>query len=318
MTSSTQIFSEAAGRRARRAPSQPRPSSTAASIRRWFSVWWFVLPALLFYLAATLVPAIRGAVEGFTDWDGLSSDIRWVGCGNFVAMYNDPVVVSAIAHTLIIVMSLTIIQNVFGLLLALGVNSRIKTARILSAIFFAPAIVTPIVVAFLWQYLYAPFGVLSSAIMSFGVESPDWLGDSNIALLSIIAVIIWQYSGYSMVIFLAGLQGIPPEVLEAAELDGAGPVRKLWSVQLPLLGPAVLVNVLLTIVHGLKLFDVVWVMTQGGPGTATQTLSTLIFQNAFAFNKVGYSNAIALVLTVIALPVAIIQFRVVGIKRSGR
>jgi raffinose/stachyose/melibiose transport system permease protein len=120
-----------------------------------------------------------------------------------------------------------------------------------------------------------------------------------------------------MVIFLAGLQGIPPEVLEAAELDGAGPVRKLWSIQLPLLGPAVLVNVLLTIVHGLKLFDVVWVMTQGGPGTATQTLSTLIFQNAFAFNKVGYSNAIALVLTIIALPVAIIQFRAVGIKRSG-
>ena len=121
-----------------------------------------------------------------------------------------------------------------------------------------------------------------------------------------------------MVIFLAGLQGIPPEVLEAAEIDGAGPVRKLWSVQLPLLAPAVLVNVLLTIVHGLKLFDVVWVMTQGGPGTATQTLSTLIFQNAFAFNKVGYSNAIALVLTIIALPVAIIQFRAVGVGRSGR
>ena len=289
-----------------------------ASIRHWFRVWWFVLPALVFYLAATLLPAVQGAAEGFTDWDGLSPEIRWVGFGNFVNMYNDPAVVAAIAHTLIIATSLTIVQNMFGLLLALGVNSRIKAARILSAIFFAPAIVTPIVVAFLWQYLYAPFGVLSSAVLSLGVESPDWLGDSDIALSSIIAVIIWQHSGYSMVIFLAGLQGIPPEVLEAAELDGAGPVRKLWSIQLPLLGPAVLVNVLLTIVHGLKLFDVVWVMTQGGPGTATQTLSTLIFQNAFAFNKVGYSNAIALVLTIIALPVAIIQFRAVGIKRSGR
>ena len=233
-------------------------------------------------------------------------------------MRNDPAVVDAVTHTLIIAASLTIVQNVFGLLLALGVNSHIKTARILSAIFFAPAIVTPIVVAFLWQYLYAPFGVLSSAFTSIGLELPDWLGNSDIALWSIIAVIVWQYSGYSMVIFLAGLQGIPPEVLEAAEIDGAGPVRKLWSVQLPLLAPAVLVNVLLTIVHGLKLFDVVWVMTQGGPGTATQTLSTLIFQNAFAFNKVGYSNAIALVLTIIALPVAIVQFRAVGVGRSGR
>ena len=292
--------------------------SPSLLLKRFFAVWWFVLPALVFYVAATLLPAIQGAAEAFTDWDGLSPTIRWVGFGNFAAMRNDPAVVDAVTHTLIIAASLTIVQNVFGLLLALGVNSHIKTARILSAIFFAPAIVTPIVVAFLWQYLYAPFGVLSSAFTSIGLESPDWLGNSDIALWSIIAVIVWQYSGYSMVIFLAGLQGIPPEVLEAAEIDGAGPVRKLWSVQLPLLAPAVLVNVLLTIVHGLKLFDVVWVMTQGGPGTATQTLSTLIFQNAFAFNKVGYSNAIALVLTIIALPVAIVQFRAVGVGRSGR
>ena len=260
-------------------------------------------------MVATLYPAISGAAQSLTEWDGFSPSRRFVGFDNFLAMFSDRAVVKALTNTLTIAITVTIVQNVLGLLLALGVNSRIKSRKILSAIFFAPAIVMPVVVAFLWQYLYAPFGVLSGIVESMGLESPDWLGDRNIALWSVIGVFIWQFAGYSMVIFLAGLQGIPPEVLEASEIDGANAIQKLFYVQLPLLGPALVVNVILTLIHGLKVFDLVWVMTQGGPGYATQTLSTLIFENAFAFNKVGYSNAIALVLTIIALPVAYLQFR---------
>lgn len=287
-------------------------------VKSFASIWWFVVPGLAFYIFATLVPAVRGGIQGFTDWDGFSPDMRFVGFANFVAMASDPAVIDAIIHTLTIAIAVTIIQNVVGLLLALGVNSKIRSRKILSTVFFAPAIVMPVVVAFLWQYLYAPHGTLSSVVAAFGLPPPDWLGDSTIALWSIIAVVIWQFAGYSMVIFLAGLQGIPSEVMEAAEIDGAGPVRKLVSIQLPLLGPALLVNVLLTLIHGLKMFDLIWVMTQGGPGTATQTLATLIFQNAFAFNRVGYSTAMALVLTIIALPVAIIQFRAVRPRRTAR
>jgi raffinose/stachyose/melibiose transport system permease protein len=295
----------------------PAPS-LGVRFSRFASVWWFILPGLAFYVFATLIPAVRGAGEAFTDWDGFSPAMNWVGWGNFVAMTKDPAVVAALVHTITIAVTLTIVQNVLGLLLALGINSRIRSRKLLSTIFFAPAVVMPIVVAYLWQYLYSPFGVLSDLFGMFGLRAPDWLGDQNIALWSVIVVIIWQFAGYSMVIFLAGLQGIPQEIIEASEIDGAGPVRKLFSIQLPLLGPAILVNVLLTLVHGLKLFDVVWVMTQGGPGVATQTLSTLIFQNAFAFNKVGYSTAIALVLTIIALPIAIVQFRAVRVRREAR
>ncbi len=290
------------------------PSSTR--LANFASVWWFVVPGLLFYLGMTILPAISGAGQAFTEWDGFSSTREFVGFDNFVAMASDRAVVQALVNTITIAFSVTVLQNVIGLLLALGVNSRIRSRKILSAIFFAPAIVMPVVVAFLWQYLYAPFGVLSSMVEAVGLVSPDWLGDRNIALWSVIGVFVWQFAGYSMVIFLAGLQGIAPEVLEAAEIDGAGALQKLWYVQLPLLGPALVVNVILTLIHGLKVFDLVWVMTQGGPGFATQTLSTLIFENAFAFNKVGYSNAIALVLTLIAAPVAYLHFRATT-RRAG-
>ena len=286
-----------------------------AGLREIASVWWFIVPGLVFYVAVTLIPAVSGAIQAFNRWDGFSTDIEFIGLDNFRAMLSDRAVVTGLANTLTIAFSVTLLQNVLGLLLALGVNSRIKTRKILSAVFFAPAIVMPVVVAFLWQYLYAPFGVLSSIVEAVGLASPDWLGDSNIALWSIIGVSIWQFAGYSMVIFLAGLQGIAPDILEAAEIDGTSPIQKLFLIQLPMLAPVLLVNIILSLIHGLKMFDLVWVMTQGGPGFATSTLSTLIFENAFAFNKVGYSNAIALVLTIITLPVAYLQFRATSPKR---
>ena len=163
-----------------------------------------------------------------------------------------------------------------------------------------------------------PNGAIFHALDAIGLGhlQPSWLGDYRVALWSVIIVIIWQFAGYSMVIFLAGLQAIPREIIEASELDGAGPLRKLFSIKLPLLGPALLVNIMLSLIAGLKQFDVVWVLTGGGPGTATQTISTLIFQNAFQFGEYGYSIALAVVLTLIALPVSLVQFRLAG--RVGR
>ncbi|MET0429259.1 MAG: sugar ABC transporter permease [Microvirga sp.] len=302
MTGSTQTVPRAA-------PSDGARAVPAGRVPRIDGIWWFVVPGLLLYACVTLYPAASGAVQAFTKWDGFSTDMTFIGLGNFRAMLADKAVLRAVLNTLTVAFSVTVLQNAFGLLLALGINSRIRTRKLLSATFFAPAIVMPVVVAFLWQYLYAPFGVLSSLVESFGASSPDWLGDKDVALWSIIAVFVWQFSGYSMIIFIAGLQNIPPEVREAADIDGASAFQKMVYVEIPLLGPALVVNVILSLIHGLKAFDLVWVMTQGGPGDATQTLSTLIFQNAFAFNRVGYSNAIALVLAIIALPIAYVQFR---------
>jgi raffinose/stachyose/melibiose transport system permease protein len=247
------------------------------------------------------VPSIRGVYYAFTDWDGLSPQLSFVGLENFAEVWRDPDARQAIGHTLLIAAAITVIQNGFGLLLALGVNSLIKSRNVLRVFLFAPAVVTPIVTAYLWRNLLGPQGAINSLLGAVGLGSwqHDWLGDPRSALWSIVAVIVWQFGGYSMVIFLAGLQSVPKEIYEAAAVDGVGPVRRFWSVTRPLLAPAFTINLMLSIIGGIKLFDQVYALTGGGPGHATDTMSTLIYKDAFTLGEFGYSIALAVVLTII-------------------
>ncbi|WP_202874035.1 carbohydrate ABC transporter permease [Kribbella speibonae] len=263
--------------------------------------WWFALPAMVLFAFVVLVPSVRGVYYAFTDWDGLDPAYSFVGLDNFAAMFRDPDALQAIWHTLLIAVSITIIQNGFGLLLALGVNSAIKSRNVLRVFLFAPAVVTPIVTAYLWRNLLGPDGAVNSLLGAVGLSGwqQDWLGSPSVALWSIVGVIVWQFAGYSMVIFLAGLQSIPKEIYEAADIDGAGQVRRFWSVVRPLLAPAFTINLMLSIIGGIKLFDQVYALTGGGPGHATDTLSTLIYKDAFTLGEFGYSIALAVVLTII-------------------
>ncbi|MGM1063825.1 carbohydrate ABC transporter permease [Saccharothrix sp. Mg75] len=279
--------------------------------------WWFLAPGLAFFAFAVLVPSAQGAGYAFTDWDGISPAPEFVGLDNFRALLEDGTARSALLTTLLAASAITVVQNAIGLLLALGVNARIKSRTVLRVFFFAPAVITPVVTAYLWKYLYAPEGAINALLGAVGLGSwqQDWLGDTDLALWSVVAVVIWQFAGYSMVIFLAGLQSIPQEVNEAASLDGAGAVSRFWHVTRPMLAPATTINLMLSVIGGLKLFDQVWVMTQGGPGGATDTLSTVIYRQAFQFNDFAYSIAIALVLTVLVAVISAVQYR--GLSRQG-
>jgi raffinose/stachyose/melibiose transport system permease protein len=219
---------------------------------------------------------------------------------------------------LVIAVAITLLQNGIGLLLALGVNSTIKSRNVLRVFLFAPALVTPIVAAYLWRNLLGPDGAVNSLLGLVGLDSwrQDWLGDPAIALWSVVGVIVWQYAGYSMVIFLAGLQSIPREIHEAAAIDGAGAVRRFWSVTRPLLAPAFTINMMLSIIGGLKLFDQVYALTGGGPGHATDTLSTLIYKDAFTLGEFGYSIALAVVLTVVVSVASTGQY--LGLSRAEK
>jgi raffinose/stachyose/melibiose transport system permease protein len=276
--------------------------------------WWFVLPALAFFAFAVLVPSVRGAVYSFTDWDGLARDFSFVGLDQYRALLADDSARSALGHTLLIAFAVTVVQNAVGLLLALGVNTAIKSRNVLRVFFFAPAVITPVVTAYLWKYLYSPQGAVNAALdgLGLGFLSQDWLGDSGVALWSVVAVIVWQFSGYSMVIFLAGLQSIPREIYEASDVDGAGPFRRFWHIVRPMLAPAFTINLMLSLIGGLKLFDQVWVMTQGGPGGATDTLSTVIYREAFQFNAFAYSTAMAVLLTVFVIVLSSVQYGYLG------
>lgn len=287
----------------------PRPAERSSRVRTTPS-WWFAAPAMLLFAFVVLVPSVRGVWYAVTDWNGLDPNYSFVGLENFGEVTRDPDARLAIRNTLLIAVAITVIQNGVGLLLALGVNTVIKSRNVLRVFLFAPAVVTPIVTAYLWRNLLGPGGAVNSLLGAVGLDSwqKNWLGDPQLALWSVIAVIVWQYAGYSMVIFLAGLQAVPREIQEAAAIDGAGPVRRFWSVTRPLLAPAFTINLMLSIIGGIKLFDQVWALTGGGPGHATDTLSTLIYKDAFILGEFGYSIALAVVLTVVVAVVSTGQY----------
>jgi raffinose/stachyose/melibiose transport system permease protein len=276
--------------------------------------WWFIVPALLFFAVVVLIPSARGVYYAFTDWDGLDPQFSFVGLDNFAAMVDDPDALQAVWHTLVIAVAITVIQNGLGLLLALGVNTRIKSRNLLRVLLFAPAVLTPIVTAYLWRNLLGPDGAVNSLLGFVGLDSwqQNWLGDPDLALWMVVLVVVWQFAGYSMVIFLAGLQSIPQEIYEAAAIDGAGPVRRFWSIIRPLLAPAITINLMLSIIGGIKLFDQVYALTGGGPGHATDTISTLIYKDAFTLGEFGYSIALAVVLTIIVAVASAGQYAVLS------
>jgi len=273
-----------------------------------------MVPALSLFAFVVLVPSARGVYYAFTDWDGLDPEFVFVGLRNFTEMASDPDALRAVWHTLLVAVAVTVLQNGFGLLLALGVNTAIKSRDVLRVLLFAPAVVTPIVTAYLWRNLLGPDGAVNSLLGAVGLASwrQDWLGDPDLALWMVVLVVVWQFAGYSMVIFLAGLQSIPREIYEAAAIDGSGPVRRFWSIVRPLLAPAITINLMLSIIGGIKLFDQVYALTGGGPGHATDTISTLIYKDAFTLGEFGYSIALAVVLTVIVAVVSAGQYTVLS------
>lgn len=280
-------------------------------------MWLFLIPATILYAFSVIIPSAQGTMYAFTDWDGLNPDWSFLGLENFTRILGDAQAMRAVGNTLTLAIVVTIVENVIGLLLALAVHSKLKSRNLLRLIFFAPVVIVSVVIAFLWQFIYTPNGPLNQLLVGLGLDglAQNWLGDPALALWSIAIVIIWQFSGYSMVIFLAGLQGVPAELLEASSLDGAGPVRRFWYIIRPLLAPAITVNLMLSLIRGLMTFDQIWVMTQGGPAQSTDSLSTLMYRNAFQYGEYGYSIALAVVLAVFVAIFAIVQYRF--LSRSG-
>jgi raffinose/stachyose/melibiose transport system permease protein len=295
----------AATRRARRR-GRRRVSPTGAPTR------WFAAPALAIYALIVIYPSLGGAYYAFTDWSGIGAH-HWIGLQNFKTLFSDDQSFGSLVNTIKLTVFIVIIQNAVGLALALGVHTLIKSRYVLRTVFFAPAVLSPVVIAFLWKYMFnpQPDAGLNALLGFFGLAflQQNWLGDPAVALWAIGLTVVWQYAGYSMVIFLAALQGIPRDLEEAAALDGAGRWQRFRHIVLPLIAPAMTINLTLSTIGGLKLFDQVFAITGGGPGYSTETLSTLIYKQAFVFGQFGYSTAVALVLALLVSGLALIQMR---------
>jgi raffinose/stachyose/melibiose transport system permease protein len=266
------------------------------------------LPGILALVAFTLVPVVAGGLYAFTDWRGLG-EAQWIGLDNFREIFRDPTTRGALWHTLIFGGALVVLTNAVGLALALGLNRTLKTRHLLRAVFFLPVILSPLAVSYVWQYILDPSGPVNTVLGTLGLESWQraWLGDPNWALLAVLLVLVWQQSGLTMVIYLAGLQSIPDDLVEASTVDGASAWMRLRRVTLPLLRPAFIIASTLTLIFGLRVFDQILGLTAGGPVGATETLATQVWKQSFADGRFGYGAALSILLTLIIGTLALAQ-----------
>ncbi|MFC4599265.1 carbohydrate ABC transporter permease [Cohnella hongkongensis] len=273
---------------------------------------WFILPALLLYSLFVMVPTLSSVYLSFTSWDGISENIRYIGWDNFKEIGESPRVHNALKNTILVAVALVLLENVVALLLAILVDQVRWFRNLFRSIFYFPVLMSGIIMGFIWMILLNyNFGVVNQLLDAAGLSAlkADWLGDPDFALLSIILSTVWKASGYYMIIYLAGLQGIPQELLEAASIDGAGKWKQFRHVTFPLLAGATTVCVMLSMINSLKLFDQIAVMTNGGPGFATETLTYIIYRVAFGEGRQGFGTALAMVLFVLILIISLVQIR---------
>lgn len=275
----------------------------------------FILPALLFFAAFVIYPIIYILRASLLDWNGLAVG-TWVGLDNYVKLFTaDPIFHKTLRNAVLWIF-LTILPQMFiGFGLAVLLNGPVFGRSIYRAIFYLPAIISPIVIGIVWQRIYDPFGgLLADIARRTGVEwlAQPFLADPTMATYSTIAVNVWQWTGFSMLLYLAGLQGLPGDVLEAATIDGATAWQRLRQVVWPMLRPVHLTLILLGVIGALQTFALVYILTKGGPNNASQTMPTYIFQQAFQLSNMGYGAAISVILLLIALVASLGQMRFLG------
>jgi raffinose/stachyose/melibiose transport system permease protein len=267
--------------------------------------FYFVLPALALYLVFFILPSVSGIGFAFTDWSSYRSEVNFVGLENFQKIFSpDETYLNYFSNTLVFTVSTSMLKLLFGIALALLLNEGIKRfVHLYRTMIYLPAVLPTLVVALIFKSILNPgTGLLNTFLRDIGADAlaRPWLVDPRIALVSVIGVDTWKGVGYIMVILLAGLQTIPREYYEAAEVDGANAWARFRHITLPLLMPAVVVVTVLNILYGLRVFDIVYALTNGGPGYATEVLSTGIFR-AFSQGLYGLGTAITSILFVILI-----------------
>jgi len=266
-----------------------------------------MLPALALYGLFVLFPIIQAARYSLYDWNGLEPLDQFIGLANFQRALADPVFLGAVSHNAFIVILSLAVQVPFALGLALMLNRRFPGRAVLRLIFFAPYVIAEVITAIVWSLMLQPNGLADHLLTTIGLEDAyhPWLADPDTVLIALFFIITWKYFGFHMILMLAGLQGIPRELEEAAAIDGASSRQALRYVTLPLLGPTIRVSVFLSIIGSLQLFDLVWVTTRGGPVNASNTMAVYMFDRGFVRFQFGYGSAVAVILFIICFGLAL-------------
>lgn len=271
--------------------------------------FWLSIPALLLYTLFTVVPVTMSVILSFTNWNVK----RWYspvfsGLANYKEVLSDGVFATSLKNTFILAFGTTAIKIVFGILLALVLCKKFRGNGILRTIYYLPCVLSPIVIGILFQSILSNQGLLNNLLgdLNLSFLKQQWLGYYGTSMLWLVITEGWMWIGFNMFIFISGLQAIPSDYYEAASIDGASKTTQFFKITLPLLVPAITVNTTLNIAGGLKIFDIVYVLTNGGPGTDTQVLSTYVFRS-FGLGYLGESAAASVVLTIIVLVITFIM-----------
>ncbi len=282
------------------------------SFRRWVAKnkdgWLFASPWIIGFGIWTFGPMLASLGLAFTEWD-LITPAKFVGVSNFQAMLQDPLVAQSLKVTILYAVTSVPLNIFFGLLIALLLNARIIGLRFYRTAYYLPSVLSGVAVALLWRWLFSTeFGLINQMLSMIGIEGPSWLGDPNWALPSLVLMSVWSV-GAGAIIYLAGLQGIPTELYEAAEVDGARSMQRLFYITLPLMPPVLFFQLVVGVINALQVFTQAYIMTAGGPNNATLFVILYLYQNAFMYQRMGFASALAWVLFTLILLLTLLIYR---------
>lgn len=284
----------------------------AGELGKYFVI--FSLPALIIYLLFSIIPFLYTIYYSFTDYTDMNPiNLHFVGLKNYIKVLQTPVMLAAIKNSVIYAILLTGFQTLLGLPLAFVLNQKLKSRNLLRAVFFFPAVFSSLIIGYLWNFIMSSsdFGLINNILHQLGLGTLNFFTSKN-ALYSVILTQIWQWTGWAMVIFLANLQSISPDLYEAAEIDGANGLKKFMYVTLPLMCPSVKIVIVTGLIGGMKVFDIIYSMTSGGPGDATQTVMTVMMKKGISEGFYSTGSAFGVCFFIIVLAISAIVTKLMG------
>ena len=284
----------------------------AGELGKYFVI--FILPALIIYLLFSITPFLYTIYYSFTDYTDMNPiNLHFVGLKNYIKVLQTPVMLAAIKNSVIYAILLTGFQTLLGLPLAFVLNQKLKSRNLLRAVFFFPAVFSSLIIGYLWNFIMSSsdFGLINNILHQLGLGTLNFFTSKN-ALYSVILTQIWQWTGWAMVIFLANLQSISPDLYDSAEIDGANGLKKFMYVTLPLMCPSVKIVIVTGLIGGMKVFDIIYSMTSGGPGDATQTVMTVMMKKGISEGFYSTGSAFGVCFFIIVLAISAIVTKLMG------
>lgn len=271
----------------------------------------YTFPAILLVTAMMYIPFIMSGYYSLTEWNGIAKEPKFIGLKNFATIFSkSSTFVNALVFTGKYTLAFIIFSNIFALALAVCLTKKFRGANILRGIFFIPYIMSMTIVGFIWQFIFTQGFAKFSDITGWAIWDLSWLGDPKLAFYSVAFVGIWQSLGFYIVLYIAGLQAVPADVLEAATVDGATSVQRFFRVTLPLLGPSITTCIFMSLTNGLKVYDIILALTKGGPGASTYSATLQIYKEAFQNNNYGLGSAESIIYFIIVLVLTQLVLRI--------